>query len=478
MVFPTRDRWDLLRRTLPTALNQEAVDLEVVLVDDGSRDDGAGSSGADLLRAAKALLGDRATTRAVEHELTLSNPQLPAVPLLGGGLTAAAAVEGRAGPGIGPAAAAVAKGSSGIASGKPTSERVQRLGKKIFRGPAAFAIHLAARASKRRVGIALVYHAVGESDGPAARYLVPPLAPRRLHEQVQHLKRRYQLVPASELLSAARTRKRGERFPVAITFDDDLRTHMTVAAPILTSLDVPSATFFLTGASLSEPFTFWWERLQRAIDEGIDLEPLLPPSMRAVPDSPSADPQPPAIRRLAEEIRRLAPEERDVVARKLLAQLGSEPEDAGLREADVRSLVAQGFDVGFHTLRHDSLPPLDDEGLHRAMTNGRQQLAAVVGKRLSMIAYPHGRANRRVARAAAAAGYAVGFTTEQAAIASATDPLLMGRLEPCDASRGQFALWLARAIRAGADERPASGQAQEPIPIVPTAYLREPDCRA
>src|SRR3712207_7743408 len=45
-----------------------------------------------------------------------------------------------------------------------------------------------------------------------------------------------------------------------------------------------------------------------------------------------------------------------------------------------------------------------------------------------------------------------GFTTEQVAIASATDPLLMGRLEPCDASRGQFALWLARAIRAGADE--------------------------
>ena len=43
VVFPTRDRWDLLRRTLPTVLNQEAVYLEVVLVDDGSRDDGAGS---------------------------------------------------------------------------------------------------------------------------------------------------------------------------------------------------------------------------------------------------------------------------------------------------------------------------------------------------------------------------------------------------------------------------------------------------
>jgi glycosyltransferase involved in cell wall biosynthesis len=38
VVIPTRDAWDLLPATLTSALAQEEVDLEVVVVDDGSRD--------------------------------------------------------------------------------------------------------------------------------------------------------------------------------------------------------------------------------------------------------------------------------------------------------------------------------------------------------------------------------------------------------------------------------------------------------
>ena len=36
VVIPTRDRWDLLRTTLRSVLEQRDVDLEVVIVDDGS----------------------------------------------------------------------------------------------------------------------------------------------------------------------------------------------------------------------------------------------------------------------------------------------------------------------------------------------------------------------------------------------------------------------------------------------------------
>lgn len=39
VIIPTRNRWPLLRRALRTALWQEDVDLEVVVVDDGSTDD-------------------------------------------------------------------------------------------------------------------------------------------------------------------------------------------------------------------------------------------------------------------------------------------------------------------------------------------------------------------------------------------------------------------------------------------------------
>ena len=41
VVIPTRDRPDFLRRAITTALSQQAVDVEVVVVDDGSRDSDA-----------------------------------------------------------------------------------------------------------------------------------------------------------------------------------------------------------------------------------------------------------------------------------------------------------------------------------------------------------------------------------------------------------------------------------------------------
>src|SRR3954451_11064877 len=40
VVIPTRDRWELLsRHALPAALSQEGVDLEVIVIDDGSTDE-------------------------------------------------------------------------------------------------------------------------------------------------------------------------------------------------------------------------------------------------------------------------------------------------------------------------------------------------------------------------------------------------------------------------------------------------------
>ena len=59
VVIPTKDRWDLLQHTLASVLDQEAVDLRVVVVDDGS----ATRPGTDVGR----LLGDERVT-LVRHE--------------------------------------------------------------------------------------------------------------------------------------------------------------------------------------------------------------------------------------------------------------------------------------------------------------------------------------------------------------------------------------------------------------------------
>jgi peptidoglycan/xylan/chitin deacetylase (PgdA/CDA1 family) len=289
------------------------------------------------------------------------------------------------------------------------------------------------RLTSLRAGVALVYHEIGDSPRNEADEVVPLVAPEVFRQQLGHLRTRYRVVPAGELRRAILERRRGERFPVAITFDDDLRSHVDVAMPALAEAGMP-ATFFLTGASLGGAATFWWERLQRAIDEGVPLE------------AGNGDP----TRALA-EIEAMPAVERAAYSQALLDRLGGELPESGLRSGDVAALAEAGHEIGFHTLRHEPLAGLDAARLATAMSDGRDELAAAGGA-LRAIAYPHGDADARVAAAARAAGFASGFTTEGAAVDIDTDPLLMGRLYPSRASLASFADQLSSAI--GRAERP------------------------
>ncbi len=290
---------------------------------------------------------------------------------------------------------------------------------------------LVLRSSRQRTGIALVYHALAEHAGDPSRELVPPHAIARFEAHLLHLRAAYRLVRAEELGEAVRQRRRWRRFPVAITFDDDLGSHVRLAAPLLQRLGAP-ATFFLCGASLDEPHAFWWERLQRAFDAGVPL-PV----------------EGQGIYEIAGRVEAMSVEERGGVEEWLVARTADMPKDGGLRSKDVSELVEAGLDLGFHTLRHHRLTGLDDDALRRALTEGRRELEQAAGKPLTMIAYPHGKADARVAKAAGAAGFRVGFSGRHDPVVPSSDPLLLGRVEPTFGSNGRFAIQLALALLHG-----------------------------
>jgi peptidoglycan/xylan/chitin deacetylase (PgdA/CDA1 family) len=314
--------------------------------------------------------------------------------------------------------------------------------------PLAGAIERVVRFSGRRVGVVVVYHRLGDPPGDPREELVPALATDLFEAQLRHLKRRFRVVRPTELLQAVHDRRRGGRFPAAITFDDDLRSHSEFALPILRRVDLPAA-FFVSGTSLDGPFRFWWERLQVAVDRGIEL----PEAIGG--DATGSGPGRRNIHELGRRIEELAPADRDIVASQLAAVVGPDPPDAGLRESDLQALSAAGCEIGFHTLRHDPLPTLDDENLAQAMRQGCARLEDVLGQKLTTIAYPHGRADLRVAAAARAAGYAFGFTGTIEAVSPTSDPLLLGRVDASYRSVGHLALQLVRALlRAPSPERP------------------------
>jgi len=297
-----------------------------------------------------------------------------------------------------------------------------------------------ARLSSSQVGVVLVYHRVGGAvSGDEDVEILPAVGSPVFERQMSDIRRRYRVVPAAEILRAVRERRRGQRFPVAITFDDDLAEHLDAALPVLRRLGV-TATFFLTGASLDRPHSFWWEDLQRAIDERLVTEEDVP----HVEISAALERSPRAILDVAGEIVRLTPEQRSEVATALRTAAGSPA--AGLRAPHVRALTAAGCTVGFHTLRHDALPALPDAQLEHALREGRDALAEAADAPIDLIAYPHGKADDRVAAAAREAGFAFGFTTARGAVGPDADPRRIPRTVP-DVTAGALARRLARLLR-------------------------------
>ena len=285
-------------------------------------------------------------------------------------------------------------------------------------------------------GAALVFHAVGPVAGDRARELDPPLAASRLAELVSYLSRRYALVRAAELPAAAGSRAPGERVPVALTFDDDLPSHLEHAVPVLASLGVVG-TVFLCGAE--QPF--WWQALQRAVDGRALSDGELPGIPRELVADALAR-RPWAIARLAQAVEELTPDRRGTVALVLTRLAPDLP--APLDPEGARALRDAGWEIGFHTRRHDPLPQLDDGSLARALRDGRERLP----EQPRTLAYPHGKAGPREALAARDAGYEAAFTGAAEVLTESTDPHLIGRLQPSPTSVGRFALQLARALSA------------------------------
>jgi peptidoglycan/xylan/chitin deacetylase (PgdA/CDA1 family) len=298
-----------------------------------------------------------------------------------------------------------------------------------------------ARMSRARAGVAIVYHRIGGVGGDDSREILAAVSTAVFERQLRHLRRQYRVVPATDLLEAVHNRRRGERFPVAITFDDDLTSHVREALPAL-QREGFSATFFLTGASLDGPHSFWWEDLQRAIDDAVVAADRIP----HVDAGAALERSPRAILDLAGAIVQLPREQRDEVAVALREAVGPPAADGGLRSHDVRALADSGCTVGFHTLRHDALPGLSDRELEQALRDGREALAAAAAAPVDLLAYPHGKADARVTEAARAAGFSLGFTTARGAVTVDTDPLRIPRTV-ADLSAGELALRLARMFR-------------------------------
>ena len=326
--------------------------------------------------------------------------------------------------------------------------------KRFLRTRPAIVAQYLLRWTRLRAGLVLVYHHVTADSGTAPVGPVQ-ITPRDVFAaQIRHLRSTYRVVRASELVEATAARRRGARFPVAVTFDDDLPSHVQVAMPVLLELNVP-AMFFVGGRGLSPAPELWWETLERALAAGLADE-----LARAWDIDSPAGTDGSVVWDLAERALELSPQEREAWRGALESRLGEPAKPDLLTRSQLQALVEAGFELGFHTLEHENLVQLDDAQLTRALSTGRDALADIAGHTLTALSYPYGRADERVAAAARRHGFELGFTGRQECVTPRTDPMQIGRVEPAARAGAAFALDLARRIRRSRSLAPEAPRAR------------------
>jgi peptidoglycan/xylan/chitin deacetylase (PgdA/CDA1 family) len=117
----------------------------------------------------------------------------------------------------------------------------------------------------------------------------------------------------------------------------------------------------------------------------------------------------------------------------------------------VRELVADGWEVGSHTLTHPRLPSTPADRQRVELRESRQVCAAQTGQPCTSLAYPFGEADRGVVSAAQEAGYSGAATMAKLPL---TGPLAVPRIGVYSHdTHTRFAVKVSRPLRTKAAAR-------------------------
>ncbi|RMF83318.1 MAG: polysaccharide deacetylase family protein [Nitrospirae bacterium] len=304
----------------------------------------------------------------------------------------------------------------------------------------ALALHLRRLAGGRPALSILLFHRVLEAPDP----LLPeePVA-EGFERQMRLVRAALRPLPLGEAVHLLRA----DRLPadaVAITFDDGYENNHRLARPILERLGVP-ATFFVAAGFL-EGQNMWndevIEAVRRAPEGELDLEPLGLGrwSMTGVAER----------RRLIDTLlaawKYLPPEERSERVAALSALVGGRSPSLMMRPEAVAELAASGFEVGGHTLSHPILARLGEAEAAREIEAGKQRLEEIIGRRITLFAYPNGKPGTdytaRDVALVGRAGFEAAVSTAKGVARRGSDLYQLPRFTPWDRSAGRFAVRL------------------------------------
>jgi peptidoglycan/xylan/chitin deacetylase (PgdA/CDA1 family) len=230
---------------------------------------------------------------------------------------------------------------------------------------------------------------------------------------------------------------------VAITFDDGYRDNYTVAAPLLTSHGL-SATFFLATGYL-DGGCMWndvvIESIRRTRVPHLALAPL------GLEDASleSLEAKRAATEGLLKALKYRPIEERASLAKEIARRCEIEvPSDLMMTKREAAALLAEGMDLGAHTVSHPILSRLPDADAAEEIQRGKRELEGITGRSVDLFAYPNGRPmtdfDRRHIDMVERAGFRAAFSTQTGLAERASDRYSLPRTAPWDRHGAKLAV--------------------------------------
>lgn len=240
---------------------------------------------------------------------------------------------------------------------------------------------------------------------------------------------------------------------MALTFDDGYADNAEVAAPLLRRYNLPCTFFvaagFLDGGCMWNDIVIQAVRhapgsvLQAGKLQGVDL------------GSHSLDgwtARRAALDALIARVKYLEPAHRLDVVQALAAAVGAPAARSEMmRSGQVAELAHRGFGIGGHTVNHPILARLDEKAALAEMTEGRERLRAIIGRPVSLFAYPNGKPgtdyHATTVQLARRCGFQAAVSTAWGSATPRSDRFQLPRFTPWDRCRLPFGLRLASNLR-------------------------------
>ena len=187
----------------------------------------------------------------------------------------------------------------------------------------------------------------------------------KFEKQMEYVAKHCHVVKASEIMTASAN---GCKTVVGITFDDAFVSVYENAVPVLKKQKLPAAIFVPTGNLGKTPL--WALR-----DDCYDAKEIV------------------------------------------------------MTEQQIVELDKAGFEIFSHTVTHADLTQLENDKLQRELTESKRNLEDLLQHEVIGVSYPHGACNVETCKAAAQAGYKMGFCIEPYSVDLSPDKFRIGRFK-------------------------------------------------